>query len=270
MEVLLKLYRRSSWQQGLKTIIPCRCKICGKPCAELICPPCLASLQRPNSSEHCSQCGSDLTASTSLYQKQNKLCGSCLTTKLPFDATLFPFYYTDPLAGLIQRFKYNSDLILSRWFAQSIVEQLFLEHSKTLPDCLIPVPLHSGRLRQRGYNQSYILARHIGKQLDIPVYKHAVIRQRDTPKQSGLNKKQSHRNLQCAFRLTNGARDLLQGRSIGIVDDVITTGSTLLAVANVLNRVSPDQISLLAVAKTKRNEHRFSQPVCVPQINRIT
>lgn len=256
MEALLNLFQRSSWQRLLKNAIPCRCKICGNTSAELICPPCLASLQRPDSGQHCIQCGSEFPASIIYKQKMDSHCGSCLTTTPPFDSTLFPFYYTDPLASLIQQFKFNGDLILSHWFAQSIVEQLLLERrAKPLPDCLIPVPLHLDRLRHRGYNQSTILAKHIGTQLNIPVYKHAIIRQRDTPKQSGLNKQQRKRNLRGAFFLTKNTRALLQGRHIAIVDDVITTGSTLLAVSNVLNRVKPAHISLLAIAKTKHNSH---------------
>lgn len=254
MEALLNLFQRSSWQRLLKNAIPCRCKICGNTSAELICPPCLASLQRPDSGQHCIQCGSEFPASIIYKQKMDSHCGSCLTTTPPFDSTLFPFYYTDPLASLIQQFKFNSDLILTVWFAQAIVERLLsMNQTEPLPDYLIPVPLHPDRLRQRGYNQSYVLAKHIGKQLEIPVLKHAIIRQRDTPKQSGLNKRKRQQNLQGAFSLNVKHRLILEGKYLAIVDDVITTGSTLLTVSEILNQAKPNSLVLLAIAKTKKN-----------------
>ena len=76
------------WQRLLKAALPCHCKICDNISAELICPPCLASLQRPDLKQHCIQCGSDLSASTIFSQKQSKHCGSCLTTKLTWSSFL--------------------------------------------------------------------------------------------------------------------------------------------------------------------------------------
>ena len=123
----------------------------------------------------------------------------------------------------------------------------------SLPDILIPVPLHISRLKQRGFNQSYLLARHISRQLDIPLFKHGLVRQRATPKQSGLNQRARQQNLRGAFKFNPGAKDsieYLKGKHIVIVDDVITTGSTMHEVAKVLSRAKPAEISLLAIAKT--------------------
>src|SRR5690606_11682872 len=91
-----------------------------------------------------------------------------------------------------------------------------------LPDCLLPVPLHAKRLRERGFNQSLLLAQSLSLQFKIPLAADLVIRQRETAVQSGMNARARRRNVRNAFALTGNA---LPPR-IAIVDDVVTTGST--------------------------------------------
>lgn len=253
MEALQNLLQVTRWQRFLKSVVPCRCKICDKINPELICHSCLSGLSRPHNA--CDCCGTLLMDTGQAGDQATRLlCGHCMTQHRPYQATRFPYLYCTPLAELIQNFKYNQDLILSAWFAREMASALTRgQYATALPDILVPVPLHLSRLKQRGFNQSYLLARHIGKQLDIPVLKQAIIRQRATPKQAGLKQRARQQNLRGAFKLdSHGSESTKQirGKHIVIVDDVITTGSTLHEVARVLSRAKPARITLLAIAKT--------------------
>jgi len=255
MEALQNPPQLARWQRFFKSIVPCRCKICHKINPELICQHCHSSLSRPVNA--CDCCGA-LLKDTDIpgAQAARLLCGRCMTQPLPFQTTRFPYIYCSPLAELIQNYKYNQDLIVSAWFGQAMALTLSRdEYAIGLPDILIPVPLHISRLKQRGFNQSYLLARHISKQLDIPILKHGLVRQRATPKQAGLDQRARQQNLQGAFKLdpryAAGSTEQLKGKHIVIVDDVITTGSTLHETAKVLSCVKPSRITLLTIAKTE-------------------
>lgn len=146
--------------------------------------------------------------------------------------------------------------MLSRFLASCVSRQLIAQLTdKEMPDVLIPIPLHPSRLKQRGFNQSYELAKHIGRQLDIPVYKDTLIRHSPTPKQSGLNRKEREKNIKNAFRFKEPSKAKLagiMGKHIAILDDVITTSSTVREAAITLNLGKPAAISIIAIAKTQR------------------
>jgi len=267
MDDTQNLFQVARWQRVFKSVVPCRCKICQTINPELICQHCLSKLSRPVNA--CDCCGTLLKDTNKLNSQSTRLlCGHCMTRPLPYQATRFPYIYCSPLAELIQNFKYNQDLILSAWFGHAMASALTLnQQTNSLPDFLIPVPLHISRLKQRGFNQSYLLARHIGKQLDIPVLKQALTRQRATPKQSGLNQRERQQNLLGAFKLDlrpADSTDKLKGKHIVIVDDVITTGSTMHEVAKVLSRAKPGRITLLAIAKTGSQQAYSDPTLCAP------
>ena len=246
----------ADWPQGLLSLMPCTCRICRKPAKSLLCTDCLAELQGLHRyQDTCERCGEALPQASMLsHPLAVNQCGSCLTNPPPFNRTLFAYHYTGPIAQLIQQFKFNEALILSKLLADMIVDRITsCTPAYALPDALIPIPLHSQRLKQRGFNQSLELARHIGKALAIPVHHSLLIRTRATPQQSGLNRQARERNIKGAFNIRRGG-DLtpLAGKHLALVDDVITTGSTAREAARVLTRIKPAKISLLAVAKTLR------------------
>ena len=240
------------WRKQILGCLPCTCKVCDRPGTALLCSQCRKDCQYHE--DICEQCGERLpeTCLLSPPLAVNR-CGNCITRPPPFQRTVFAYRYNGPVAELIQQLKFTEALILSRLLAELIIDRLKTHHSDlSQPDALIPVPLHPKRLKQRGFNQSLEIARHIGKDLDIPVYKHLLIRTRATPKQSGLNRKARERNIKGAFRLSpnRGNRELAD-KHIAIVDDVITTGSTIREVAKVLKRAGPVKITVIAVAKTQ-------------------
>jgi len=180
-----------------------------------------------------------------------KRCGRCLTNPSPIQRTLFAYDYDGAIVELIQQFKFNEALILSKLLGDMIINRL-KNSDICLPDALIPVPLYVDRLKQRGFNQSLELAKHIGKALDIPVYKFLLIRTRATPKQSGLDRRAREKNIRGAFKLHTEANNTkLTGKHLAIVDDVVTTGSTTREAARILQRISPALISVVTIAKTR-------------------
>jgi len=113
------------------------------------------------------------------------------------------------------------------------------------PDLLIPVPLHNSRLRSRGYNQAWELAKHLSKLSGIPASYKLCSRIKKTPLQTGLKASERKRNLKQAFAVTAKVKDL----HICIIDDVMTTGSTLEAIASVLKVAGATHVSGLVVAR---------------------
>jgi ComF family protein len=239
----------AAWTGRLLTTLPCLCKICKQPANALLCTRCVQSLYHPEA--YCEQCAEALPAPLLLTQAPAlNRCGRCLSTPPAFQRTLFAYAYCGPVAELIQQFKFNETLILSQLLADMIVSRI-KNTDFPLPDVLIPVPLHQDRLKQRGFNQSLELARHVGKALEIPVNNSLLLRTRATPKQSGLNRKAREKNIRGAFKVkTRNASALMNGKHLALIDDVITTGSTTREAARVLQRAGATQISVIAVAKT--------------------
>jgi ComF family protein len=120
------------------------------------------------------------------------------------------------------------------------------QQSAPLPDLILPVPLHRQRLRVRGFNQSLEIARPIGRHFGIPVTSRLCRRVRATPAQTGLDRKTRRKNLRQAFQLNGG----VQGQAIALLDDVVTTGSTVTELARLLKRSGASRVDVWAVART--------------------
>ncbi|MGD2118806.1 MAG: phosphoribosyltransferase family protein [Chromatiales bacterium] len=155
-----------------------------------------------------------------------------------------PFRYQSPFDYLVSDFKFRHNLAGGDLLAQLFCQQRQLP--TPLPDRLIPVPLHRRRLRQRGFNQAQLLATAIGRQIGIAVDHQLVQRIRHTPAQHELSGKQRRRNLRGAFELTADCK----GLSLAIVDDVVTTGSTVNELARVLKQAGANSVQAWAIART--------------------
>jgi ComF family protein len=150
----------------------------------------------------------------------------------------------------VAAFKYQSRLVNGRVLAAGISTYLQQQyHADMLPALLVPVPLHGRRVRQRGFNQSLELARWLSQQLAIPVANNLVARSRHTPQQTGLSAAERKRNLRGAFRVRQGFR-FVPGTTVAIVDDVVTTGTTVTALAKVLLRAGAEEVHVWAIART--------------------
>ena len=173
-----------------------------------------------------------------------------LTSPLEFD--LASVSYTFPIDVAIKALKFQRRLFYAPAFSE-----LLCATAAGLPDdidAVLPVPLHWRRRWFRGFNQAEELARPVAKQLDVPVLRN-VRRRRATPFQSGLTARERARNLRSAFVV----RGSLQHQHVLIIDDIITTGTTVHQIARVLKRAGVDKVSALAVARAAQ-----SHPVSAP------
>ncbi len=168
-------------------------------------------------------------------------CGRCLKHAPQFDRTVAVFAYAFPLDKLVQALKYNEQLMLARLLAAKLAQRI-----EVRPDCIVAMPLHPARLRERGFNQSLELARQIARILNVPLLSHACQRVRDTPSQSALPWKERGLNMRNAFKCTAD----LSGKHIAVVDDVMTSGASVNELARALRKANAREISAWVVART--------------------
>ena len=169
------------------------------------------------------------------------VCGNCLKTPPYFRRTVAAYAYAFPLDKLMLAFKYGERLHLAEPLGDRLAQRV-----DSLPDCLIAMPLHPARLKQRGFNQSLQLALRIGKQLSLPVLRSTCQRVRDTPSQSTLPWKERRKNMREAFICTGA----VTGKHVAVVDDVMTTGATLNELALALLNAGAAEVSVWVVART--------------------
>ena len=117
----------------------------------------------------------------------------------------------------------------------------------SLPHVVVPLPLHPRRLRQRGFNPAQLLARSVARALDVRLAPGLLERMRDTPSQTGLDRRERHRNVRDAFRARAGCRPPPR---VLLVDDVVTTGSTLAEAARALRRAGALEVAAVCAART--------------------
>jgi ComF family protein len=168
----------------------------------------------------------------------------------PSPGAVVAFRFEPPADDLIRQLKYHGEMANARVLGV-LLAQAVDESAAPLPRLLIPVPLHATRLRARGFNQAAALARYTGRMLGVPFAPGAVRRARDTPSQTSLNVEERHRNVRGAFAV-NGARArrrLLGAGHVAIVDDVITTGSTVAELKCTLLAAGVRRVDVWAVAR---------------------
>lgn len=163
-------------------------------------------------------------------------CGRCLQGKGHVHTTVAAGAYASPLSELITQFKYQRKLEAGRVLAKQLAAQLRHHYrDDQWPEVLAPIPLHPERLRQRGFNQAILIARDLHAVLGIPVAVNAIHRQRATPAQQGLSARERRHNLRGAFAIAEEWRRV-PPRRIALIDDVVTTMSTVTEVARELQR----------------------------------
>ena len=158
-----------------------------------------------------------------------------------FDSTLAVFAYAFPLDKLVQALKFGEHLMLADHLADCLAQRV-----EVLPDCIIAMPLHASRLRQRGFNQSLELARRVANRLDISLLPHACLRVRDTPPQSALTWKERGKNMRKAFTCVQD----LSGKHVAVVDDVMTSGASLNELSFALRHAGAKEVSAWVIART--------------------
>jgi len=225
-------------QSIIQFLVPAACLFCGLSRGSDICSNCQQWL--PILPHSCYQCARSLPASSS----QPALCGHCLTSPPPIERTIAGFPYQAPIGYCITALKFKQQLAyasaLGRLFAEKIQRQ-----NQPLPDILLPVPLHPKRLKERGFNQALEIARPLSKRLGVAIDHAGVRRIRHTEAQSSLRASRRKQNMQAAFLVHH---DYSQAR-IAIIDDVMTTGSTVYALAEALRQAGASHIEVWCLAR---------------------
>jgi ComF family protein len=172
-----------------------------------------------------------------------EVCGHCLKHSPVFTHTTALFGYSFPLDKLIQGMKYGAQLSLAHAFAKKLVQRI---DKSNLPDYVIAMPLHPAKLRERGFNQSLLIAATVARELKLKLLRSACRRIRDTPPQSVLPWKERKKNVRNAFCCDMD----LTGKRVALVDDVLTTGASLNALAEAARKRGAEEIAAWVIART--------------------
>jgi len=204
----------------------------------VLCQGCADSLARP-SENICAICAAQIPGCD-----RSQVCGRCQQQPPAFDHVSAALVYTQPADGLIHDLKYNNKLYLARTLGDLLARSIEQQYDE-LPDVLLPVPLHRARLRKRGYNQSLEIAGPVSRLLGLGIDPHLVSRVRNTDPQTRLAPGHRARNVKHAFKAVRP----VEGRRIALIDDVMTTGHTVNAVARALKVAGAKQVLVWVVAR---------------------
>jgi len=222
----------------LDLLLPPHCVLCGLPAGPTcICTVCIKALTWAG--PRCRQCGLPLTA------VKDRLCGRCILHPPPFTEVVYPLQYLFPVDRLVQAFKFQRQHVAGRILSRLMCEWISSQPT-VMPDALIPVPLHTLRLFKRSFNQSFELAAYIGRIFDIPLRATSLRRRRNTRAQSGLNRRQRRHNVHGAF-YWRGRQP--PPRHVSLVDDVMTTGTTVIECARILKKAGAKRVDVWVAAR---------------------
>ena len=209
------------------------CFLCKGKAAALLCAACDADLPR---------LGPELCPRCALAAPAGAVCGRCLTQPPAYDATHAALAYAFPADVLVQQLKFHGELALAPLLGELLAARLFGNNV----GYVVPVPLSAERLRSRGYNQALEIARHLARATGTRLAPDLCERTRDTPAQMELSLPERIRNVAGAFHCPR----IIEGASIAVVDDIMTTGATLEEIAATLKRAGAARVVNWVVART--------------------
>lgn len=202
------------------------------------CPACDADIDRI-SPPLCEICGKQIAGA-------DTRCTNCQTNRPDFSQLRSYAYFQGPVRHAIHRFKYQRDIGMGTIFA-TFLQELYTKQAWAV-DLILPVPLSKARIKQRGYNQAAVIAYPLSLALGRPYCGKALFRIRETRSQVGLSLQERFLNVENAFAAN---KSIVSGKSILLIDDVTTTGSTLSACASALFTQKAASIQCLTVARAR-------------------
>ncbi len=221
-------------------VYPRRCPVCDnavKPFGALVCKDCREKFQYVKA-PFCQKCGRELS------DKRAFFCSDCAKKEHEYDSGMALFSYHS-VASSIYRFKYRGREEYAAYYAERMAAVLGKRLLALQPDALVPVPIHRSKLHIRGYNQAEVLAVELGKRLTIPVNTKLIRRVEKTVPMKDLSARERQNNLKRAFKICDNDVKL---KTIVIIDDIYTTGSTVDAMAHVLRGAGAEHIYFAALA----------------------
>ena len=234
------------WPRALAhALLPCSCALCGELAPAPVCAPCTLRYAT-SGGPRCPRCANPLGP----HEPAGQACGACIAEEPAFDATLVAVDYAAPLDGLVLGLKFGARLPLAPWFGHLLRDAVLAQAGWPLPDLLCPVPLGPRRLGERGFNQALEIARPLGRMIGVAVQSRLATRAVETAAQSGVTPRERARNIRGAFEVAPGMAARIEGRHVGVVDDVMTSGHTLNELAATLKAAGAARVSNLVFART--------------------
>ena len=221
-------------------LYPGHCPVCDEVIsgrAGGICASCRARIRTVGDC-YCVKCGKPL------HDDQVVRCHDCDTMEHMFTRGRSLFYYED-IRESIYRFKYEGRQEYASFYADETARVLGEEIRAWRAEALIPIPLHEAKLKKRGYNQAALFAEALSTRFGIPVLRGALIRERNTNPQKGLNREERQKNLKKAFKFIQNDVKL---KTIILIDDIYTTGSTVDAAGALLRQAGITEIYVITLA----------------------
>lgn len=228
------------------TLFPPLCLACSKVLStgaqEIFCPDCLSQITFI-SGGLCPVCGIIFPDSPA----GNHLCGNCLENKPWFTSARAAVAYDGVILDAIHQFKYGRNMTTGAALASFLAGFNFADQDLDSFDVIVPVPLHIKRLRERGFNQSLILARALGEKHELNVDFSSLKRCKMTFTQTGLHKKEREMNIAGAFVANSPGK--FREKKLILVDDVYTTGATINECAKTLVQAGASQVAVITLAR---------------------
>ncbi len=240
------------WERFLDLLYPPRCGVCKAFCDGVLCPRCQSQWEFI-ALPYCRLCGRPFDPQA----KAAPVCGECLQHRFRFDYARSAVRYEGVGRETVHALKFGGKPRLAKPMGEAMAEVLrralnaddgLLPEGWRSPHFLIPVPLHPKTQRQRGYNQAALLAREVGELTGIPVVENAVLQVRHMQPQATLGARERWENVKGAFAVAQP--ELVKGRIVVVVDDVMTTGATLNEIARLLKRCGARYVYCLTFART--------------------
>ena len=218
--------------------VPSQCAFCHTWPSQRICNACVARFAQP--ATRCQRCALRVPAGV-------EVCGACIQTPPSFDACIAAVDYAYPWADALAQFKFRGDPDWAKALSTLMRSTPWMEPALEAADRVLPVPLSTERLRERGFNQSALLARRLaGPKTDL----HTLLRLHATEAQSSLPRAQRMRNLRGAFAVEPIRAAALRGQRVVLIDDVMTTGATLQAATLALREAGVAHVTAAVLTRT--------------------
>jgi ComF family protein len=207
----------------------------------------------------CSRCGRPFVSPAATLGATQALCHGCRRSLYDFDFARSYGPYSQWMSRAIVLLKYERVTPLAGWFAERLLPLAREYNSQDSADILVPVPLHSARLKERGYNQAELIARALAKKLGLPCRPCLLVRTRPRPDKLRLTLRERWHSVRNAFDMQRGARvDKLR---VILLDDVLTTGATLDACSRALRAAGAARVAAFTVARAMpRSQGLETQP----------
>jgi len=231
-------------------IYPERCPVCLRivmPKGAMLHPECQKKIEIIKEPV-CIKCGMPLSSEEKEY-----CCVCALGTERGWDGGRSLFSYHGTMGNALRLIKKDGRKEFVRFFAKQIKEKRWVFLKQLAPECIVPVPLHPSKQRVRGFNQAELLAVALGEEIGIPVRK-LLIKYKKTKDQKSLNKNQRVKNVSDAYEVDEEALGEHIPGSVLLLDDVITTGSTLTACAKALKAKGVARVAFITVCVSEQLE----------------